>query len=113
MVTPCADGYTVYISAKLDDEHRLKAYEHALRHIESGDFDMDCTKTVQEMETAAHAPDKVLSIEKFQAEIEELKKQRRKINAQIRKKKSQIAFLQKTGFDFMAAAEENYLYGPF
>ena len=33
MVTPCADGYTVYIDASLDDKHRMEAYEHALRHI--------------------------------------------------------------------------------
>lgn len=109
IVTPCADGYTVYISAKLDNDHRLKAYEHALRHIENGDFDIDCTKDVQAMEAAAHVPEKVIPIAMLRQEIEELQKQRRKLNAEIRRKKRQINYLQSTGFDFFAAAEENYL----
>ena len=51
MITPCADGYTVYISSALSYESRLAAYTHALTHIRNGDFD----KTdVQEIEREAH-----------------------------------------------------------
>jgi hypothetical protein len=38
MVTPCADGYTVYIDVHLDKEHRIDAYNHAIRHVTSGDL---------------------------------------------------------------------------
>ena len=41
MVTPCADGFTVYIDADLDEAHRIKAYRHALRHIELNDFEKE------------------------------------------------------------------------
>lgn len=39
MVTPCADGFTVYIDEALDREHKLRAYAHAVEHIRHGDFE--------------------------------------------------------------------------
>ena len=51
MVTPCADGYTIYIADWLDEAHRIKAYEHALDHIRRNDFEKD---NVQEIEMVAH-----------------------------------------------------------
>lgn len=50
-VAPCADGYTVWIDERLDDEHRRKAYKHALWHITNGDFERN---DVQEIESQAH-----------------------------------------------------------
>lgn len=40
-VTPCLGGYTVYIDEKLDRDSRMRAYEHALRHIENDDLHSD------------------------------------------------------------------------
>lgn len=55
MVTPCTGGYTIYLNAKLTQEDRIKAYRHALRHVERNDWD----KTdVQEIEYEAHKEDK-------------------------------------------------------
>lgn len=39
MVAPCADGYTVYLSSKLDRHGRLRAFHHAIDHIAEKDFD--------------------------------------------------------------------------
>jgi len=50
-VLTCADGYTIYTAARLDNESRYKAYQHALQHIRNNDFEKD---DVQEIETAAH-----------------------------------------------------------
>ena len=51
MVTPCIDGYTVYLNARLTYAGRVRAYHHAIRHIERNDFErMD----VQEIEMEAH-----------------------------------------------------------
>lgn len=41
MVCPCFGGYTIYIDCKLDREHQQKAYKHALKHINNGDFEKD------------------------------------------------------------------------
>lgn len=51
MVTPCFGGYTVYIDSTLTFEGRMKAFRHALHHIEHGDFDKD---NVQSIEAEAH-----------------------------------------------------------
>lgn len=51
MVTPCADGYTIYLNARLSYRGRVKAYLHALEHIERDDW----SKTdVQKIEAEAH-----------------------------------------------------------
>jgi len=52
MVAPCADGYNVYIADWLDDQHRIAAYEHALRHIQNDDF---AKSDVQQIEEECHA----------------------------------------------------------
>lgn len=50
-VLPCADGYTVYINEMLDEDGRLKAYNHAMDHINNDDWN----KTdVQIIESEAH-----------------------------------------------------------
>lgn len=51
MVTPCVGGYTVYLSSRLDEAQRLKAYKHALHHIENDDFSRT---DVQQIEAEAH-----------------------------------------------------------
>lgn len=51
-VTPNEDGsYTILINDRLSYEGRLKAYQHALRHITNRDFEAE---NVQMIETYAH-----------------------------------------------------------
>lgn len=53
VVTPCLDGgYTVYINSRLSYQDRVKAYCHALRHIENNDFESE--EDIQEIEARAH-----------------------------------------------------------
>lgn len=51
MVTPCFDGYTVYLNARLTYAGRVRAYHHAMRHIDRNDFD---GYNVQDIEKDAH-----------------------------------------------------------
>ena len=51
MVSPCYSGYTIYISDRLDQEHRIRAYHHALRHIKKH---FKGGESVQLMELHAH-----------------------------------------------------------
>ena len=46
-VTPCSDGYTVYINEKLSRPQQIKAFNHAIRHIAGNDFSKE---NVQEIE---------------------------------------------------------------
>lgn len=50
-VTPCLDGYTIYINSNLDNDSRLKAYAHAMFHIMNNDFEKI---NVQAIEAEAH-----------------------------------------------------------
>lgn len=70
MVTPCVDGYTIYIADWLDEAHRIAAYEHALTHIRNNDFEKD---NVQEIEMVAHG----LAEEK---PVEKPKRKRKKVS---------------------------------
>ena len=51
VVTPCLDGYTIYINSKLPREAMIQAYKHAMRHICHSDFNND---NVQDIEARAH-----------------------------------------------------------
>lgn len=50
-VTPCLDGYTIYINKNLTRDGQLKAYAHALHHITHNDFELP---NVQAIEFHAH-----------------------------------------------------------
>ena len=50
MITPCADGYTVYIDDKLSPQGKLDAYLHAVKHLD--DFGSDAS--ADELEQKAH-----------------------------------------------------------
>lgn len=52
MVMPNEDGsYTILINARLSQIGRMKAYEHALKHILNDDFEKD---DIQQIELNAH-----------------------------------------------------------
>lgn len=51
MVTPCYDGYTIYINKKLPGETRRRAYNHAISHVINNDFN---GWDVQSIEAKAH-----------------------------------------------------------
>lgn len=51
-VTPCTDGYTLYINRNLSERKRFEAYRHAVKHIQSGDFEKNCN--VDTVEVMAH-----------------------------------------------------------
>lgn len=47
MVTPCFEGFTVYIDSRLDEAGRLKAFQHAIEHIARGDFEKEDVQTIE------------------------------------------------------------------
>lgn len=55
MVAPSGTGFTIYIDEKLDREHQVKAYAHALEHICRND--LDGGGDVQEIELESRTAD--------------------------------------------------------
>lgn len=54
MVTPCADGYTIYINAKLSQEGQQEAYDHAMWHIDNRDFEKEDVQAVESVAFNRH-----------------------------------------------------------
>lgn len=52
-VLPCEDGYTIYLEESLTREELIRAYDHAISHIDNGDF-YDETRSVSQKELRAH-----------------------------------------------------------
>jgi len=50
-VTPCEDGYTIYIDPRQSDDGIHRSYDHAIGHIRERDFEKE---DVQEIEGNAH-----------------------------------------------------------
>lgn len=53
MLTPCTEGYTLYLNERLTQNQRLRAIEHAFRHAQRGDFEK-LNADVQEIEYSTH-----------------------------------------------------------
>ncbi len=51
MVAPCCGGFTIYLNARLSYQDRVKAYLHALGHVERNDWKKE---DVQQIEKEAH-----------------------------------------------------------
>ena len=51
MITPCENGYSVYIKEELQEEKKIEALYHAYVHKKSNDFGK-CD--IQDIETKAH-----------------------------------------------------------
>ena len=47
-VTPCLDGYTIYINENLSDNARIEAYNHAMKHIKNNDFEKSDVQSIEE-----------------------------------------------------------------
>ena len=96
LTTLGVEGFTILINAKLDDDKRLAAYRHALKHIEDGDFDIDQPLSVQEIELKAHG-------------IQESEPKKKKRRRSYKRFDADMKFLEQTGYDFFAAAESRWL----
>jgi len=51
MITPCENGYSVYIKEDLPEEKKVEALYHAYMHKQSNDFSKN---DIQEIEARAH-----------------------------------------------------------
>lgn len=118
MVVPNEDGtYTILINAKLSQDGQLKAYQHALNHINNGDFEKS---EVQNIEYQAHeleASEEIISVsvpvDKYEKRILQLRRERKKIQKALKERQKEIKVITELyGPDyFEKAARDNWLYG--
>lgn len=108
------DSYTILINAKLSQDGQLKAYQHALNHINNGDFEKF---DVQNIEFQAHelkSSDNIVSVpvSKFEKRIEQLQRERKKLQKALMDKEKEIdIIIDLCGSDyFFKTAERKWLY---
>ena len=108
-------SYTILINAKLSQDGQLKAYQHALNHINNEDFEKS---EVQSIEYRAHElimPDKTAPtpIDKYEKRIRQLQRERKKIQKALKERQSEIDLIAELyGPDcFEKSAQYNWLYG--
>ena len=112
MVVPNEDGsYTIFINAGLNYEAQLKAYKHAIEHIENDDF---VKSDVQEIEYSAHGlvheEREAIPAKQYLQQIKRLQAERRKIKRQMKRNEERVQFIR-DNCDMFRRAEHQYLYG--
>ena len=104
------------LNARLSAEERMKAYEHAMRHIKEDDFSKSDAQAIEYRAHDIAVPDTAERIpaDKFQKELERIRKRRKKIQEQIREYERDMHFIEVYSRDndaIMRCEEERWLYG--
>lgn len=106
LVTENEDGsYTILINARLSYERQLQAYEHAMKHINSNDFEKE---DIQKIEAIAHSQEQPIIKEELpdfhKRILAEIKKSRKRIQLELRKIEERNSWLAQNDpsyFDIM------------
>lgn len=114
-VTENEDGsYTIIINSRLSQNSQLLAYNHAMKHIKSVDFQKS---DVQAIECAAHGitiPDNAERIPQAQylRRLKAIQTRRRRTQKQLRALEDELEFIGHADLDTaFARAEHQWLYG--
>ena len=116
MVVSNEDGsYTILINARLSQDERLKAYRHALGHINEEDLEKP---NIQTIELQAHGLEQSrepapMPVDESGKRIRQLQRHRKKIQKALKEKEMEIKLIADLyGPDcFFRAAEQRWLYG--
>ena len=116
MVVQNEDGsYTILINAKLSQDGQIKAYQHALSHIQNEDFDKSDIQSIEFQAHGLESSEEIIPapIDKYEKRIRQLQRERKKIQKALKEKEKEIAII--TGLYgpeyFEKAARYNWLYG--
>lgn len=107
------DGsFTIFINSRCSYEVQLKAYQHALQHIQQEDFSKD---NVQSIEYYAHKQEEsyqseTIPAKKYLEDLERLRNRQTQLKRQKKKDEQRVQFLLENSSMF-ERAEHHYLYG--
>lgn len=113
MVTENEDGsYTIFVNARLSHDGRMRAYQHAMEHINRNDFQKD---DVQQIEAVAHdiltekVEQPVIPPEKVEAILEKIRIEREHIRQAREQYEEDMRYLRGM-YDSFTLAEHRWLY---
>lgn len=116
MVVENEDGsYTILINAKLSQDGQLKAYQHALSHINNGDFEKSEVQSIEYQAHELEPSEEIVSVpvDKYEKRILQLRRERKRIQKTLKEKRKEIKVITELyGSDyFEKAARDKWLYG--
>lgn len=118
MVVENEDGsYTILINAKLSQDGQLKAYQHALNHINNEDFEKSEVQSIEYQAHELEASEEIISasvpVDKYEKRILQLRRERKKIQKALKERQKEIKVITELyGPDyFEKVARDNWLYG--
>ena len=114
-VTENSDGsFTIFINSRLSYERQLKAYAHAIKHIESGDFEKHSVQSIEYQthnNIRADGNTEVVPAQKYLEKVKRLHRERRALKRQMDEYDSSIQFIGLDNDTLFSIAENQYLYG--
>lgn len=115
MVVQNEDGsYTVLINAKLSQDGRIKAYEHALNHINNGDFDKSDVQNIEFQAHELNVPEEFISapVKLYEKRLNQIRKERKKIQLALKEKEREASIIMDLygSEHYFKSVEYNWLY---
>ncbi len=109
------DSYTILINARLSHDEQFKAYQHALSHINNGDFEKSDIQSIEYKAHELETSERVVPVaaDKYEKRIKRLQRERKKIQKALKEKEKEIAIITSLyGPDYLfRVAEHRWLYG--
>ena len=109
------DSFTIMINARLSYDEQLKAYRHAMRHIENDDFQKE---NVQTIEAAAHAVITIpvetqpMSAKRFLQRLKKIQAEQKRIQKELKQLEEHLEVVRSMkGFDDFELADSQQWYG--
>lgn len=115
-VTENEDGsFTVVINSRLSYDEQLKAYRHAMHHIENNDFQKD---NVQTIEAAAHATATLpvetqpIPAKRFLQRLKNIRAERKRLQKELQQLEEHLEVIRSMkGFDDFELTDSQQWYG--
>lgn len=97
-VTTNEDGsYSIFINAKLSNDKQLKAYEHALKHIQEEDFSKDDVQIIEAQAHNTSSKEIVIPASKFDKMLKQLQKEHQEIVKELERLEYQRKYMDSIG----------------
>lgn len=109
------NSFTIMINARLSYDEQLKAYRHAMRHIENDDFQKE---NVQTIEAAAHAAATIpvenqpIPAKRFLQRLKTIRAERKRLQKELQQLEEHLEVIRSTkGFDDFELTDSQQWYG--
>ncbi len=102
--------YSVFINSRLSQEEQLKAFRHAVKHIDRNDFTNYNVQIIEYQSRSSEEGAIPIPARRYYDELMRLRKERRELQRKIKRDEERIKFLE-NNLDMYSRAENYYFFG--